>query len=94
MQKVQITLTEQETNILSAQAARYGYRLSRYVKYLISDAVVRLPSAKKPVMPVDDGTIPTFKLSKKTASIADKAYKEYKAGKAIRIHYSVKELLE
>ncbi|MBI4129818.1 hypothetical protein HY468_00725 [Candidatus Roizmanbacteria bacterium] len=91
MQKVQLTLTDEEAAILKMQAARFGYRLSRYVKYLISDAVVRLPAGEKIVMPVDDGTIPTFKPSKRTERALRQAEKEYREGKT-RIIRSFSEL--
>lgn len=36
MDKIQLTLTNQETQLLSRQAARLGYDVTKYVKFLIS----------------------------------------------------------
>ncbi|MCR4264235.1 MAG: hypothetical protein NUV98_05970 [Candidatus Roizmanbacteria bacterium] len=85
MQKIQITLTDQEADILKTKAGKLGYKLPRYIKYLISNAVIKT---------FDKSTdFPTIDVGPNALRIADKAYEDYKAGKTKRIK-SVKELLD
>lgn len=41
MNKLQLTLTDQEAQILTAQANRLGYSLARYAKFLLSGAAAQ-----------------------------------------------------
>jgi hypothetical protein len=88
MQKIQLTLTDQEVDILKTRAGKLGYKLPRYIKYLISEAVVKAFDKSKDFPTIDVGDV-----GPNTLKIADKAYDDYKAGKTKRIK-SVKELLD
>ncbi len=74
MTKVQLTLTDQEAEILSSKAARLGYGLTRYVKFLIASDAVKA---------IDDPfeNVPTFPMSAKQEKILEKALKDNRAGK-------------
>jgi hypothetical protein len=85
MQKIQLTLTDQEADILKAHAGRLGYKLPRYVKHLITEAVLS--------QSYRIADVPLFEPSKQTLRAVRQAGKDYKEGKTIRIKKSVKELL-
>jgi len=70
MTKLQITLTNPETQALSYLASRFGYDITRYVKYLISRTTEDVVSQ-----------IPTIPMSPKAEKLALKTLKEYEKGK-------------
>ena len=72
MTKVQLTLTTQEADILSAKASHLGYNLTRYVKFLIS---------KEAAKTIQTDTLPTFPMSSKLEKIGLQALKDHKEGK-------------
>lgn len=74
MQKIQLTLTDQEKSLLSLRAATLGYNVPRYVKFLIS----------KEAFSVAENT-PVFSLSAKAEREAEKALKEYRHGKSLEL---------
>lgn len=76
MTKLQLTLTTQETDILSAKAAQLGYNLTRFVKFLIGQEAAKT---------IDESNIPVFKMSKRAEKVALQAQKDYKEGKALEI---------
>jgi hypothetical protein len=73
MTKLQITLTNPETQALSYLASRFGYDITRYVKYLISRTTEDVVCQ-----------IPTFPMSAKAEKAALKTLKEYEEGKIFR----------
>jgi hypothetical protein len=71
MTKLQISLTDQETQLLSMRAAVLGYDVTKYAKFVLAqDAVEQLTSP-----------IPTFKATPKMEKIIKKGLKEYRQGK-------------
>jgi hypothetical protein len=74
MTKLQITITNQEADLLSAKATLFGYKLTRFVKFLIAREVAQTMEQ-----------IPTFPISKKAEKLAIEAKTEYKKGKAKEI---------
>lgn len=74
MQKIQLTLTEQEKNLLSLRAATLGYNIPKYVKFLIS---------KEAFSVVENA--PVFSLSAKAEKSAEKALKEYREAKTLEL---------
>jgi len=75
MTKVQLTLTDQETNILSDKASQLGYGLTRFIKFLISQEATQ--TLKNP------SQISVFKMSKKAEKIALQAQKDHRKGKIL-----------
>ena len=73
-QKIQITLTPQEVAALSIKSKALGYNVTKYVKFIVS---------KEAVETVEE--YPTYKMSKRLEKIAEKAMKDYKAGKMVRL---------
>lgn len=80
MNKIQVTLTPQETTLLSLQGQSLGYDVTKFVKFLISREVYNFASK-----------IPTYKMSKGLENETEKALKEYKTGK-LRGYDSVDEM--
>lgn len=76
MTKVQITLTRQEADLLSAKASQLGYSLTRFIKFLIGQEAAEV---------IDEKEVPTFKMTKKAEKIALQAEKDFKEGKAVKI---------
>ena len=76
MAKLQLTLTDNEADILSNYGSQFGYNLSKTVRFLISKATERI---------VSKGIIPEFPLSKENEKIGLEALKEHRAGKSIKI---------
>lgn len=77
-QKIQITLTPQETTSLSLNPL--GYDVSRFVKFLAGQAALSLSDR-----------VPTFKMSKKLEKLSEKALEEYRQGK-LKNYDSTKEM--
>ena len=71
MQKVQLTLTDQEKDLLALKGASLGYGVTKFIKFLISREALSV---------MED--IPTFQLSAKAERRALEALKEYQAGKS------------
>lgn len=72
MTKVQITLTDEEADLLSAQAALLGYNLTKFLKFIIGKKAEKIIESKK---------VPVFAMSKKAEKTAFEALEEYKKGK-------------
>lgn len=71
MQKVQLTLTPEETHALKFKASKLGYDVTRYIKYLISQEAFSI---------IED--IPEYPLSAKAEKEIEKAIQEHKKGKS------------
>ncbi|MCL4390360.1 MAG: hypothetical protein M1484_05210 [Patescibacteria group bacterium] len=80
MNKIQITLTPQETTLLAVQGQALGYDVTKFVKFLVSREVYNLASK-----------IPTYKMSESLEKETEKALKEYQAGK-LRGYGSIDEM--
>ena len=74
MRKLQLTITDQENNLLSLRAASLGFNVIKYIKFLISREAFSI---------VEE--IPTFQLSKKAEKKIAKAHKEHLEGKSIEL---------
>jgi hypothetical protein len=73
MNKLQISLTDQENDILAAKAAQLGYSVTKYVKLLLGKTVLEN---------IESADYPTFQLSKKVQKEVEKAHQEYLRGEA------------
>lgn len=76
MNKVQLTLSMEEAEILNAQAAQFGYKLTKYIKLLISQKTAEILESDK---------IPTFRMSNRAYKIAKEAKEEHKKGQTIEL---------
>ena len=74
MNKIQLTITNQEHNLLALKAASLGFNVTKFIKFLIS----------KEAFSVAEG-IPTFQLSKKAEKKIARAHKEYLEGKTVEL---------
>ncbi len=82
MTKLQISLTDQEAEILSIRAMSLGYSLTRFVKFLLGREALEF-----------DQSIPAYPLSKKALNNIKQAMAEFKADKVFEAH-SIEELDE
>ena len=71
MNKIQLTITPQEHEILKLKASSLGYNVTKYIKFLISRETYAFIER-----------VPEYPLPKKIARLADDALVEYKKGKA------------
>ncbi len=76
MNKVQLTLTNEEANILSGYGAQFGYNLSKTVRFMVSKASEAI---------LKESTIPVYKMSEATERRGLQALEEYRAGKTIEV---------
>lgn len=76
MNKVQLTLTNQEAALLESFGSQFGYNLSKTIRYFISKASENI---------LQQGFIPTYEMSAKTEQNGLRAIEEYKAGKTIKV---------
>ncbi len=72
MTKLQITLTDQETQLLSMRAAVLGYDVTKYAKFVLAkDAIEEVAS------------VPTFEATSKMNLLLKKALKDDNDGKSV-----------
>ena len=76
MTKVQLSLTNEETAILSGYGEQFGYNLSKIVRYIISKAAERALQEK---------IVPVYQMSEKTEEKGLLALKEHAEGKTVAI---------
>jgi len=76
MNKVQLTLTNQEAALLESFGSQFGYNLSKTIRYFISKASENI---------LQQGFIPTYEMSAKTEKKGLQAVKEHRAGKTIKV---------
>ncbi len=67
--KLQITITEEEKNLLAQRAALLGYNITKFTKYLLSHEAMKFSE------------VPTYKMSEEAEKLTIKAIAEDKAGK-------------
>lgn len=75
MYKLQLSITDKEQELLAARAARLGYDVTKYVKFLLSQEAYQA---------VEE--IPTYKMDSKLVSQVSGAWDEYKAGKTKKVN--------
>lgn len=80
MYKVQLTLTPEETSILSLKADKLGYNVAKYLKLLIGREILR-DIEEYPVMP----------MSRRAEEKVRRARAEHKKGRSVKLS-SFKEL--
>ncbi|PIR62055.1 MAG: hypothetical protein COY81_04505 [Candidatus Pacebacteria bacterium CG_4_10_14_0_8_um_filter_43_12] len=76
MNKVQLSLTDEETAILASYGSQFGYSLPKTLRFVISKAAEKF---------IREGTIPVFEMSDKIEQTGLKALKEHQAGKTIAV---------
>ena len=76
MRKIQLTLTDQEAEVLSVRAAQIGYNLTRYVKLLLGREVVDS---------MEESEVPVFKMTSRAEALATKGREEFYAGRAKKL---------
>lgn len=76
MNKVQLSLTNEEAAILEGYGSQFGYSLPKTLRFIISKAAEGF---------VKEGTIPVFEVSEKIEQAGLNALKEYRAGKTIAV---------
>lgn len=69
MTKLQISLTDQETELLAARAAYMGYDVTKYAKFVLAS------EAREAI-----ASVPVYKVTPKMQKIIDDAYTEDEAG--------------
>ncbi|MBL7159680.1 hypothetical protein ISS85_04340 [Candidatus Microgenomates bacterium] len=74
MNKIQLTITDQERDLISFKAASLGFNVTKFIKFLISREAFSVAEE-----------IPTFQLSKKAEKKIAKAHKEHLEGKSIEL---------
>jgi len=76
MTKVQLTLTDQEVQAISSIGFKYGYNLTKTLKFIVGREASRF---------IDDSSLPTHEMSKKNESRAIKALREHRSGKTVKL---------
>lgn len=72
MNKVQLTLTDQEALILKEYGNQFGYNLSKTIRFLISKAVEQV--------------MPEYMMSEETEAKALRALKDHQLKKTIKVN--------
>ncbi len=76
MTKVQLTLTDQEVQAISSIGSKYGYNLTKTLKFIVG---------REAALFIDDSGLPTYEMSKKNESRAIKTLKEHHLGKTVKL---------
>jgi hypothetical protein len=76
MNKVQLTLTNEESSILSSYGGRFGYSLPKTIRYIISKAAESY---------LREDTLPAYPMSKKTEQAGLRAKQQYQSGKTAQL---------
>ena len=76
MTKIQITLTDQETNAIQLIGARYGYNLAKTLKFLVSRETTQI---------IDDSYLPTFSITQANENHAINAISDHRNNKTVRL---------
>ena len=74
MNKIQLTITPQELEILRLKASSLGYNVTKYIKFLISRETYTFIER-----------VPEYPLPKKIARLANDALAEYRRGKSVEL---------
>lgn len=76
MNKVQLSLTNEEAAILEGYGSQFGYSLPKTLRYIISKAAENF---------LKEGTVPVFEMSAITEQAGLDALKEYRSGKTTAV---------
>jgi hypothetical protein len=76
MNKVQLTLTDQEVDILTGYGDQFGYSLPKTIRFIVGKAAEKF---------LKEASLPVFQMSDKTEELGLQAQKEFKAGKTILV---------
>ncbi len=76
MNKVQLTLTNEEVSILEGYGSHFGYSLTKTLRFIISKAAENF---------LHEGKIPVSKMSEETERAGLEAQKEYQSGKTLAV---------
>ena len=76
MRKVQLTLTDQEAEILGIKASQLGYNLAKYIRLLLGKEIVES---------FEEAEIPVFKMSRQAEKATEEALGEYEKNRALRL---------
>ncbi len=76
MNKVQLTLTNQEAALLESFGAQFGYNLSKTIRYFVSKASESI---------LQQGFMPTYEMSPQTEQKGLQALKDYRAGRTTQV---------
>jgi hypothetical protein len=76
MTKLQITLTDEETQLLSMRAAALGYDVTKYAKFVL---------AQEAMWQVSE--IPTFQATSKMENVVEKALRDELDGKVTELKF-------
>lgn len=76
MTKIQLTLTDQEVELLSNYGSQLGYNLPKTAKYFIS---------KASEMILRDNTLPVYQISPETEARGLNALEEHRQGRTTRV---------
>ena len=76
MNKLQITLTDQEKALLAGYGSKLGYNVSKTAKFILRQAVAKL---------LEEGTVPVYQMSWENEKKGIEALEEHKAGSTIRV---------
>lgn len=76
MNKVQLTLTDQEIALLEGFGSQFGYNLSKTIRYVISKASEKI---------LQQGFVPTYQMSEKTEAKGLEAVRQHRAGQTTKI---------
>lgn len=77
MNKVQLTLTDQEVTLLSRYGSQFGYNLPKTIRFVISKASEQI---------LRESTMPTYPMSETTEKKGLQALKEYRSGKTTQVN--------
>lgn len=76
MRKVQLTLTNQEAEILGIRASQLGYNLAKYIRLLLGKEIVES---------FEETKVPVFKMSHQAEEVTERALKEYQENNSLKL---------
>ena len=77
MTKVQLTLTDQETQAISSIGSKYGYNLAKTLKFIVSREAAKM---------IDDRSLSTFEMSPRNERRALRTLREHRLGKTVKLN--------
>ena len=76
MTKVQLTLTDQEVQAISVIGSKYGYTLTKTLKFIVGREAAQI---------IDDTNLPTFEMSQDNEIRGIRTLKEHRSGKTVKL---------
>ena len=77
MRKVQLTLTNQEAEILGIKASQLGYNLAKYIRLLLGREIIDS---------FEEAEVPVFKMSRRVEKATKEAIEEHRANKTTKLN--------